>query len=288
MSSVTLESNSVTFGDHFSLLFLRTLRIPEDGKIYPLPPGLGEFTLHRVGKRTPLITRGWHPDDIFLCMYQREALWLGFEGPSWRPHALKIGIGNINALTGEAWNETLSSTPQNYLVSPPQPWLDGFHTSNDVVRQFVSAPLGAGLTVESQLAAEEAGGLRITVFEPREGIFPASPPPAAPPKFETEQVYLGELGLAAGGEIRQKIYEDPYGLDTWDVENFGTIRVRILNSAQYSLLTGSEPPPTPIDVATYIQCGFPWYRIYDEQLSGVEPTVRFKTIKPLGELDPLD
>ena len=273
MLSVTVGNNYVAFGEHFSLVFLRTLRVPDDGKVYPLPPGFGEFTVHHA------------PDDIFLCMYQREALWLGFDAPPWHPYAVMIGTGHINALTGEAWNETLSSDPQNYLVCPPQPWLDGFHTRDGVVRQFVAAPLGRQLTVESQLAAEEAGGLQVIVFEPHKGIFPDSPPPRAAPNFQTEQVQAAELGLAAGGEITQNIYEDPCGLKTWDTENFGRIRVRILNSAEYALLTGTEPPPTPIDAATYIQCGFPWYKIYDEHLSTVRPTDRLSAIKSLDDTE---
>jgi len=273
MISVTVGNNYVAFGEHFSLVFLRTLRVPDDGKVYPLPPGFGEFTLHRDA------------DEVLLCMYQREALWLGFDAPPWHPYAVMIGAGHINALTGELWNETLSSNPQNYLVCPPQPWLDGFHTSDGVVRQFVAAPLGRGLTVESQLATEEAGGLQVIVFEPHKGIFPDSPPPRAAPNFQTEQVQPAELGLAAGGEITQNIYEDPYGLQTWDTENFGRIRVRILNSAEYTLLTGTEPPPTPINAATYIQCGFPWYKIYDEHLSTVTPTDRLSAIKSLDETE---
>jgi len=28
-----------------------------------------------------------------------------------------------------------------------------------------------------------------------------------------------EMGLAAGGKIKQKIYPDPYGISTWDIES---------------------------------------------------------------------
>jgi hypothetical protein len=32
----------------------------------------------------------------------------------------------INAISGEAWAVKLQSEPQNHVVVPGQPWLDGF------------------------------------------------------------------------------------------------------------------------------------------------------------------
>ena len=43
MLKVTVKQDALQFGDGFSLTFQRTLRIPDDGKSYPLPPGLGAF-----------------------------------------------------------------------------------------------------------------------------------------------------------------------------------------------------------------------------------------------------
>jgi hypothetical protein len=53
------------------------------------------------------------------------------------------------------------------------------------------------------------------------------------------------MGLGAGGKIRQKVYLDPYGLGAWDLQNFSSVWVHILNSEQYRAVTGLEPPPTP-------------------------------------------
>lgn len=53
---------------------------------------------------------------------------------------------------------------QDYIVTPPQPWLDGFSISPGLVRQFVAAPLGEGYTVEAQVTGGEAeGGLQFEV-----------------------------------------------------------------------------------------------------------------------------
>jgi hypothetical protein len=286
MIRVSVEPNRILLGDGFSVYFLRTLRVPDDGNKYPLPPGLEEFPLKVVDDfpriaALPSMNRG----DLFIAMYQREALWLGFEGPFWKPNAVKVGIGHINAVTGAAWDETLHDDPQDYLVCPPQPWLDGFNTGRGVVRQFVAAPLGSDLTVESQLSDKEEGGLRLLVVAPQPGRFPETPPPAAT-VYKTESVVTSSMmGLAAGGEIEQKIYPDPYGLDVWDTNNFVAVRVHILNSEQYSELTGLEAPLTPIDARTYTQYGLPWFKLYDERLPDVAASKRLAEVKSLKDKD---
>lgn len=89
---VIIDQDALRVGPDFSVSFQRTLRIPDDGGEYPLPPGLGRFPLRRQS------------GDLLLPMYQREALWLSFEGRSWIPHAVKVGVGGIDALTGEPFD----------------------------------------------------------------------------------------------------------------------------------------------------------------------------------------
>ena len=45
--SALLEDNTIKIGDA-SINFQRTLRIPDDDKTYPLPPGLGKFPIEKV------------------------------------------------------------------------------------------------------------------------------------------------------------------------------------------------------------------------------------------------
>lgn len=157
----------------------RTLRIPDDGRGYPLPPGLGAFPMRRVEDYADHVPARWlRYGGVFVPMYQAEALWLCFQGRPWRPNAIKVGAGRVNAVSGEAWNRKL----EGYMVCPPQPWLDGFNTGDGVIRQFVAMPLGSGVTVEGQVTGREThGGLQILVFEPCRGRFPRRPPPAPPP-----------------------------------------------------------------------------------------------------------
>src|SRR4051812_40872138 len=96
---VAAEADRLAF-DGLGITFQRTLRIPDDGREYPLPPGLGVFPivpaapyLHRLsGTRI-------RPDDFLIAMYQREALWLGFDN-DWPPLAISVAIGTVNVVSG--------------------------------------------------------------------------------------------------------------------------------------------------------------------------------------------
>ena len=143
--------------------FQRTLRIPDDNRDYPLPPGLGLFPIRRVDDHLDRAPDGWgRQGGVFLPMYQTEALWIYF-GTSY-PMAVKVAAGKVDAVTGEGWTEDLSPRPQNYLAVPDQPWLDGFCVGKGLIRQFVAMPLGRGFTAEEQVTGEaDHGGLQIVV-----------------------------------------------------------------------------------------------------------------------------
>jgi hypothetical protein len=48
MLKVTIGKDMITIGERFAVAFQRTLRIPDDGRAYPLPPGLGRFPILKV------------------------------------------------------------------------------------------------------------------------------------------------------------------------------------------------------------------------------------------------
>lgn len=292
MLEVSIDERAIRIGSRFAVSFQRTLRIPDDGRTYPLPPGLGVFPIHRVEDYKDRVPPEWREEGgAFIAMYQREALWLGFEGAVWKPNAVKVAIGRINAVSGQAHDSGLLESPQNYLVVPVQPWLDGINTGRASIRQFVAMPLGMGYTVEASLTDQEKhGGIQIIVFEPRPGKFPDAPPPEldlGPKKMAMPG--LGgrpqSMGLGAGGEMRQKIYPDPYGIDVWDQQNYGRVTVHILNSAQYHDVTGKETPPTPIDAATYTKHNLPWFELYDEEKRDVAPSERLSEARTIAEHD---
>ena len=285
MLHLAIDGQDLRIGERFALTLHRTLRIPDDGRLYPLPAGLGHLPVHRVEDYADRLPAAWRRDSgVFVPLYQREALWLGFRATPWKPNAVQIGVGGVNAVSGQPYPEGLQDDPQNYLVCPDQPWLDGINTESGAVRQFVAMPLGRGYTVEASLKGEEVvGGIQIAVYEPKPGRFPDEPPPVE----ESEDAHRGPvrsmqpMGLGAGGRMRQKIYPDPYGVEVWDPENCGSVFIHILNSEAFRDVTGREPPATPIDAKTYAQHGLPWFDLYDEakgDLAAFEELAHAKTI----------
>jgi hypothetical protein len=287
MLKVRIADDEIRIGKRFSVAFQRTLRIPDDGGTWPLPPGLGRFPLLRVADLAGRVPAGWkRRGGAILPMYQSEALWLAFDGASWKPNAVQVGIGGVNAVSGGAWDEGLSADPQNYLVCPDQLWLDGINAGAGVIRQFVAMPLGTGTTVEAQLTGrEEVGGIQIRAFEPKPGRFPDKPPRAEPEiTLESMAPMMSPaMGLGAGGRMQQKIYPDPYGLDTWDPGNSGEVFVHIVNSEQYEELTGHPPPPTPVSAAAYTEHGLPWFALYEEDKGDVAASRRLTGVKSVRE-----
>lgn len=270
MLEVVIESDGIRIGERLGISFHRTLRVPDDGRTYPLPPGLGRFPLRRVSLADV--------DEVpAVPMYRREALWIGFSGAPWKPNAVKVLVGGINAVSGLPDDGESLGEPQDYLVCPAQPWLDGLDAGGGRIRQFVAMPLGEGYGVETSYPdLVERGGLEIIAFEPRPGRFPERPPPQSDPPVRlriprSAEVAPRELALGAGGSIRQKIYPDPHGRDAWDAANSGRARVILLEARSFAALTGLEPPPTPIEPATYTAHGLPWFDLYDEDAGTIEP-----------------
>lgn len=166
-----LPDGSLSLGE-VRITFHRTLRIPDDGKSYPLPPSLGHFPIRAIDDYASRVPEEWREKGgIMLPMYQREAMWLGFA--STRPNALKVGVGKVCAVSGEPWTAGLRTGPQGYVVTGLQPWLDGIASGTGTIRQFVAMPLGLGYTVEGQVTGEEKhGGLQLECFAPKPGRVP--------------------------------------------------------------------------------------------------------------------
>ena len=252
--------------------FQRTLRIPDDNRAYSLPPGLGRFPLNLVDDYTDSVPAAWGAHGgVFLPMYQAEAMWLNFGGSY--PMAVKVAAGKINAVTGEGWENELSSQRQDYVVIPEQPWLDGFYVMEGMIRQFVAMPLGEGYTAEEQLTGEaEHGGLQIVVFPMKASLYQERRREQARIQYSPLRVQSppDEMGLAPGGLMRQKIYEDDYGFGAWDTSVRSRCFVHILNSVQFFNVTGAQPPSKPPTAREYTAAGLPWFDYYGGDLKALE------------------
>lgn len=251
----------------FALGFQRTLRIPDNGLEHYLPPGLGRFPLELVDDYTDRVPEAWREHGgVFLPMYQSEAMWINFHGAY--PMAVRVAAGKINALTGEQWTEGLCEDPQDYLVIPDQPWLDGFSVKRGLIRQFVAMRLGEGYTAEEQLTGEARhGGVQITVYPMKAEEYEAR---SRGTGMRTDVMYCmvvsappTEMGLAPGGLMRQEIYSDDYGIDVWDTAAGASCYVHIVNSLQYFSVCGVSPPHRPPTAEEYADAGLPWFDYYD-------------------------
>jgi hypothetical protein len=266
-----------------SINFQRTLRIPDDENTYPLPPGLGSFPLKHIDDYK--VPADWiKHGGVMLPMYQSEALWINFstnyiyDRRTDYPFAVKVATGKINALTGKSWKDPLDKTPQDYMVSTKQPWLDGYCIEKDIIRQFVAMPLGSGYSAEEQITGEaEHGGIQIIVYPMKPEIFEKRFPKidleeesrtryqmASPNVCYSLSEPSFDMGLAPGGKMHQEIYDDPFDFDDWDQNAGSRCFIHIANSLMWRAISGDNPPTVPFTAKKYTDHGLPWFDYYDD------------------------
>jgi len=308
----TLENDRLVFrfpqieeDANFSIDFQRTLRIPDSDTTYPLPPGLGSFPLKHVEdypEKLPAssVSRG----GAILPMWQAEAMWLNFSnrGPHWNldfPVAIKVAAGKINAVTGDDWRPGLHREPQDYVVSPEQPWLDGFAIQRGVIRQFVAMPLGEGYTPEEQLTGEAVwGGLQISVIPLKAEVWQAKRR-----AWEKEQERLASsvqeelhaeasivyciappMGLAAGGRMRQAIYPDPFNIEDWDTTLADRVFVTLVHAKDWKKITGDAAPNHPPTAKEYSDAGLPWVQYYGKDQAALPGSKKLAGVKSISKM----
>ena len=280
--------------------FQRTLRIPDDGRTYHLPPGLGKFPLRHIedfdlGSNNHLKKRG----GLIMPMFQADALWLNFTSINLTddcdyPIALKIGTGKICAVSGDSWTSNLNRDPQDYVVVPEQPWLDGYNVGKDTVKQFVAAPMGRGFSVEEQLTnGADVGGIQIQAFPMKREFYDKL---NELPEFADNMLMSEvnccmapessmEMGLAAGGSMRQEIYEDPYDFEEWDLRKNERCFVTLANAEQWMEITGEEPPMSAISAQSYTEAGLPWFDYYGNDKTAIEGAKKLGKIKSIKQIE---
>ena len=285
------------------ILFMRTLRIPDDDRDYPLPPGLGSFPLRDVDEVRERVPADWaRRGGVIMPMYQSEAMWISFDTPTdpvrrvQYPFAVKIATGSINAASGDPWTKGLNREPrQDYLVTPEQPWLDGYCVEKGLIRQFVATPLGAGYTAEEQITGKaEYGGLQIAVYPMKKSVFKKRFPEGGVQVREFEERDMQDvcmcisstpgMGLAGGGRMRQEIYEDPYDLSDWDVKHGSRCFVHIANSRVWRRITGTKPPGKPPSAGVYTEAGLPWFDWYDDRHAAIKGSAKLAGLKSVARM----
>ena len=285
------------------ITFQRTLRIPDDGHTYPLPPGLGSFPLRHVDDFAKTVPERWITHGgVMFPMYQSEALWISFHSKyldrhrTSYPFAVKIATGKINAVTGDEWQNNINHSPQDYIVVPTQPWLDGYCVKKGIIRQFVAMPLGSGYSTEEQLTGSaEHGGLQIVVFPMERTVFEKRFPKrkVEPPHRQVKYSAClsicepsPDMGLAPGGRMKQEIFEDPFDFRDWDTGNSSRSFIHLANSLVWRSITGETPPTIPFTSKEYARAGLPWFDYYDDKatpLNGSEKLNGLKSVVEMGK-----
>ncbi|MBN2560625.1 MAG: hypothetical protein JXQ75_06820 [Phycisphaerae bacterium] len=248
MLDVEITRDEIHFGASMTVRFMRTLRIPADGQEHPLSVDLEPFPIFRVEDHIERVPKSWRAcPSVFIPIHPHEAMWISFSARPWKPNAVRIAVGGVNALTGKPLGNHLTSDPQDYLVCPPQSALVGFSTADGLVRQFAAMPPRTEDPDEARSVSWRGlDSLRLTVLEPRPG------------RFRDRVVRKGrltsrdcggrgcEMTLTTRGQIRKQIQPDPYGTETWDLSNFGQVCVHMVNGAMFREIAGCEPPDCPL------------------------------------------
>jgi hypothetical protein len=154
------------------------------------------------------------------------------------------------------------------------------------VRQFVAMPLGEGYTLAEQVRdRSKCLGIQLRVHDAKPRRFPDRSPPL---RFDTPMIMrspIRGLGVAAGGAIVQKIYPDPYGFDTWQRKESARAQIHLVNSVQFSAITGAAPPRSPLSAADYTKLGLPWFELWDEELGDLGSQRALEGVRSLGAVD---
>lgn len=286
--TITVRGDRLELGP-VRVSFQRTLRIPETG-MHALPPGLGRFPLRRVADYPETAPADWLArGGVMMPLYQREAMWMLFDSDE--PAALQVGVGRVCAISGERWDEALTEDPQNYAALPEQPWLDGINAGKGFIRQFVAVPLGLGATVEAQVTGSEGiGGVQLRAVGLTDDALSAwQEDQERPIDFVVADgapmlLSSPDMGLGAGGRMKQEVYADDRFLSDYDEKRSGRVFVHLCSAAQWSAITGEVPPPTPVDRETYIEHGLPWFDYYDADREDLAPSDTLGSIRTVGDV----
>lgn len=275
-----------------SLTFMRTVRVKEVDTSN-LPPGMGCMDIYKVSDYGENCPNSWDRDAYFIAMHDIEAMWMNFQCCT--PVAILISAGNINAISGEEFENKLAK--DNYLIAPPQPWLDGWKSNDGSVYQFVSTTAGEGLSVGEQISKTKDHAMQISVFEPKDpeklrntlntprttwGMSDDDECIASDYDFckcGSLKMCASEMAVGKGGKIIQKIYEDPHGIEEWKENPTKTVKVYLINAAQFAEITNKEMPPTPVSNQEYQGM---WYGLDDNHLNGTTGSAIFNNLKSVG------
>lgn len=245
-----------------SIAFQRTLRVPGDGRRYPVPPGLGRFPLQQIEHYGEGVPDSWERDGVFFPMYQSEALLVIFVG--WYPFAIKVTVDGMNAVTGRKAGDERMWRPRDYVVFPRQPWMEWFCVGSGRARQFVAAPLEEHGSRPEARRRKEQGTIRIAAHPMRAECYREYRVRRAALLSDGGSVEGLWRGFRLGKVLVDKRAErgDHFGHGSWETSAESGCSVYPVNSLDFLRITGSTPPGKAPTRREYSEAGLPWYREY--------------------------
>jgi hypothetical protein len=92
------------------------------------------------------------------------------------------------------------------------------------------------------------------------------------------------MGMAVCGLISQKIYVDQKGPRWYDTERASWCFVHIVNSRDWTAVTGKPMPSTPVSTKSYTDAGLPWFELYDEKVPVVELAQKLQDLQAVSAM----
>lgn len=140
--NIKINDDNVLIDDNLCISLHKTVVLPPNSGEHYLPPDLGKFHIEDNGEK------------LFVGMAKDEALWISFESKNYYSVcAIKVAAGNIDAVSGDLFDDKICTENQNYLSIPNQPWIDGVRVQNksNLVRQFVLVDEDNKKSIDNQL-----------------------------------------------------------------------------------------------------------------------------------------
>ncbi|KAM3086385.1 hypothetical protein ACMFMG_012163 [Clarireedia jacksonii] len=161
--------------ERLDIALRRTIRVPDNGHSYDLPPNLGSFSLYEVDAyKDTLPVSIVQKGGFFMPIHDREAMFIQFASTA--QFAIKIYSGGVNVVSGKSKNPcaqesdmetdfTTKHFTQDHIITPSQAWIDGIASKDGKVQQFVAASVGGSYSVEAQLTnVETYSGLQFEII----------------------------------------------------------------------------------------------------------------------------
>lgn len=97
-----------------------------------------------------------------------------------------------------------------------------------------------------------------------------------------DEAFCLDLGLGAGGQIKEDIYKDEMGLSAWDCHHTSRVFVHLMNAQQWENVTSKAIDRRSLSREQYGQNGLSWSDAYEERVQGSQ---KLAQVKPVSQFE---